>query len=154
MMFKIAVLLTVVVAVFTNDVNFVPCPGGYHVPTRVWSDMCTPNMCTLRRGQTFRARAYVTPLERFDELIVNVTAVAAGFPFPIEIPPGYEDACDFLGNEATCPVFPGENHVWELKFPVDPTQLLAPMINVRRKFNFDDLNKHFINYLIIYSFCT
>ena len=134
MLFKAALLLAVVAVASANDVNFRPCPGGHHVPTRVWSDQCSPTLCTLRRGQIFTARAYFRPLETFNQLVVHVAASVFGINFPMNIPAGYEDACNFLGNGHSCPVHQGGDHVWELQFPVESGLPLVSNLVVQRKF--------------------
>lgn len=150
MIFKVALLLAFVAAASANDVNFRSCGAGYLSPQRVWSDQCTANLCTLRRGQVFTARAYFRPAETFNTLIVRVAATVFGINFPMTVPPGYEDACRFLGNGQSCPVHNGQDHVWELQFPVDPIYPLVNNLNVQRKCPLISMIRKAFNFL---AFC-
>lgn len=133
MMLKVALLFAVVAVATANDILFRTCPG-LPAPTRVWSEHCTPTLCTLRRNQIFAARAYFSPLESFNVLSVTVAASVFGINFPMSVPTGYDNACLHLGNGASCPVHFGEDHVWEIQMPVDPIYPLVSNLVIRRKF--------------------
>lgn len=135
MLFKAVVLLFAVAAVSANvRVPLRACPGGWHMPEWFESNDCTPERCTLRRGQVFAGRAHVITQDAFNELWVGVEAFAFGIPIDMPIPEGYENACDFLEGGHSCPVSNGGAYTWGVQFPV--MQLLPALSNVqiRRKF--------------------
>lgn len=130
-MFKFIVLLAFVFAAEAARVNFSPCPGGLPTPNWVESDYCTGDTCTLRRGQTFTARIEFTPREQFSSLRVAIAATLLGIPFPIEIPAGFEDACDFLEAGARCPVNAGATYIWALQAPIATTYPAVSGLNMQ-----------------------
>lgn len=130
-MFKFIVLLAFVFAAEGARVNFRPCAGGLPTPNWVESDYCSGETCTLRRGQTFTARVNFTPREQFARLMVGISATFLGLPFPIDIPAGYENACDFLEGGARCPVVANTEYVWGLQAPIATTYPAANGINMQ-----------------------
>ena len=136
MMFKVLILMVVVAAVSaSNRVNFRPCPGGHHVPNWVESDQCPGSICTVRRGQVFTARVHFTLLDTFHQLLVDVAASVFGINFPMSVPPGYENACNFMEGASNCPLFAGEDHVWAAQVPVDSSYPLVNNLVIQSKFN-------------------
>lgn len=136
MLFKAVVLLAALVAVSANDVNFIPCPEGYNAPTRVWSTQCTPDLCTLRRGVPFHARAYFSPRETFTVLNVEISVTLGPFDLEIPIPPGMENACNQLAPGQNCPVQTGGSYIWDAFIPIDDDSILVPTIQVQCKLKF------------------
>jgi hypothetical protein len=130
-MFKFFILLALAFVAEGNRVNFRPCPGNLPPPNWVESDYCTGDTCSFRRGQIFTARINFTPREQFSALNVNIQATWLGLPFPISIPSGYENACNFLEAGARCPVSSGVTYVWGLQFPVDPSYPATSGINMQ-----------------------
>lgn len=133
MLFKVIVVLVAISAASAVRVNIRQCPGGWHMPEWFESNDCTADRCTLRRNQVFTGRAMVIPKENFSTLLVGIQASLFGINFPMPIPPGYENACDFLEAGATCPVFAGRSYVWSLQTPVDGTMPAAQGVIIRRK---------------------
>lgn len=129
-MFKFVVFLALVLAVESARVDFRPCSGGFPTPNWVESDYCTGDTCTLRRGQTFTARVHFTPREQFNEMMVGLEVTFLGLPFPFEIPPGYENACNFLEAGARCPVSANTDYIWGLQAPVADTYPAVNGLNV------------------------
>jgi hypothetical protein len=132
-MFKFVALLALVLAADAARVNFRPCPGNLPTPNWVESDYCTGDTCTLTRGQTFTARISFTPREQFSALMVGIQATFLGLPFPIAIPQGYENACDFLEAGARCPVQANANYIWALQAPIDASYPAANGLNMEGK---------------------
>lgn len=100
--------------------------SGEHAPEFFESAHCTPDLCTLVRGQPFGGRAAIYPLERFDILTIFLRTTVFGVNFPMPIPDGYDDACKFLEGGASCPITPFNRYVWAVEFPVD---LMYPPVN-------------------------
>lgn len=135
MLCKVVVLLFAVVAVSANvRVPLRPCPGGHHLPEWFESIDCTPERCTLRRGQVFSGRAHVITREAFTQLWVGVEAFAFGIPVNMPIPEGFENACDFLEGGARCPVTSGGAYTWSVMFPIMQLLPALPNVQIRRKF--------------------
>lgn len=100
------------------------------------SNDCTATRCSLRRGQVFTGRAAVNPSRAFSTLLVELKATLFGIPFPLSIPAGYENACNFLEAGATCPVQAGTEYVWGLQFPIDASYPAAAGVVITSKFPF------------------
>lgn len=153
MLFKAALLLAIVAAVSANDVAFRPCTGaqtGVPTPTRVWSDMCSPTICTLERESTFRARAYFSPLEQFSVLNIGVAAHVLGIELPMDIPAGHDNACLFLDPGQSCPVQPGGQYTWALEFPVPDNLPAVPSVNIQSKFWIIFLKRRFNYFFFLF----
>lgn len=131
-MFKVFVTLALILAVESARVSFKACPNGYPTPEWVESDYCTTAKCTLTRGQTFTARVNFIPREQFSSLQVAIKATLLGLPFPVEIPAGYEDACNFLEN-TSCPVPANSNNVWGLQAPIATSYPAANGVSMQSK---------------------
>jgi len=126
MCFKAALFLLALVAVSAIDVNFRQCQGDLPVPNRLWSDQCTADVCSLRRGQNFTGRMYFTSNSTFNQLLVDVSGYVFGIPFPLPVPVGFDDACRFLGAGYSCPIHHGGNHTWHAVVPINAT---LPLVN-------------------------
>jgi hypothetical protein len=111
MFFKAFLVLAVIAAASAVRVNIRACPGGVPMPLWFESNDCTATRCSLRRGQVFTGRAAVVPARAFSTLLVELRATLFGIPFPLSIPAGYENACNFLEAGATCPVSQGTEYV-------------------------------------------
>jgi ML domain len=98
------------------------------------SNDCTATRCTLRRGQVFTGRAAVNPAQTFNSLMVELRASVFGIPFPLSIPAGYENACNFLEAGATCPVRPGTEYIWAIQFPLDGSYPAASNVVINREY--------------------
>lgn len=131
---KLVLLLAVVAVASANRVNIRACPGGAPMPAWFESNDCTTTRCTLRRGQVFTGRAQFTPAQAFSALTVTVSASLLGIPFPLNIPAGYENACNFLEAGATCPVSAGGTYIWALQFPIQSDYPAASNLIINRKF--------------------
>lgn len=118
-----AVLLFVALSVASaqNRVAIRPCPNGQPMPQWFESNHCSTTRCTLTRGQVFTGTAHVIPGAPFSTLTVSLSATIFGIPFPLTIPPGYGNACDFLLQGGSCPVSSGGLYWWGLQFPVAAT---------------------------------
>jgi ML domain len=134
MLLKVLVVVLVAVSLASAvRVNFRPCAGGLLAPLWVESDKCTADRCTLTRGQVWTGRAAFVPNETFNTLQVDLKATFLGIVFPIDIPPGYEDACNFLEAGARCPVQPGTQYIWAIQAPVDNSYPAASNVVLQRK---------------------
>lgn len=134
MFFKACILLLAISAASAQvRVNFRPCAGGLPTPDWVESTQCTETLCSLQRGQVFQARAHFTPDSVFTTLVVGVSASVFGINFPMTIPDGYENACNFLEAGASCPVSAGGAYVWALQFPVATTYPLVSNLVIQRE---------------------
>jgi ML domain len=132
---KALVLLALIAVASAARVNIRACPGGLPMPLWFESNDCTTTRCTLRRGQVFTGRASVTPAATFNTLMIELRATLFGIPFPLQIPAGYENACNFLEAGMRCPVQPGVNVIWGLQFPVDSSYPAAQGVVIQRKSN-------------------
>lgn len=140
MLFKVFfVVLAAVSLAAAVRVNFRPCPGGHSTPLWVESESCTATRCTLTRGQVWTGRAAFNPAETFNMLGVDLSATFLGIVFPIDIPAGYEDACNFLEAGARCPVQPGSEYVWAIQAPVNSTYPAASNVVLQRKSTFPSI---------------
>lgn len=95
--------------------------------------MCTEaGVCTLTRNTLFRGRAFVIPQGTFQALTVSLSATLLGINFPLTVPIGFENACDFL-EQGNCPVHNNDQVIWALQFPVDPSYPAVGGLIVRSK---------------------
>jgi hypothetical protein len=131
---KIFVSLLLIAAAESARVNFRACPGGLNPPDWVESNWCTADKCTVTRGQSFSARIGMTLGQSFSVLNVAIKATLLGLPFPIDLPPGYENGCDFLEDGKTCPTQAGGFYVWNAVVPVDPSYPAASGIDLQGNF--------------------
>lgn len=126
-MLKAVLLLVAIAAVSAqNRVAIRQCANGVQLPEYFESHHCSTTRCTLTRGQVFSGSVHVIPGQQFSALTVSLSATAFGIPFPLQIPSGYENACDFLEQGGSCPVSSGGLYWWGLQFPVASTY---PAIN-------------------------
>lgn len=136
-MLKLVLLLVAIAAAANaqgNRVNIQPCNTGSAMPDWFESDHCgADHVCVLTRGQIFLGRAQVSERRTFHVLNVGLRATLLGFPFELSIPEGFEDACDFLEGDRSCPTVAGAIYVWALQFPV-ATHYPAVTIWVECKF--------------------
>jgi ML domain len=132
-MLKIVLTLALIFAVEGARVTFKACPNGYPTPEWVESDFCTDTKCTLTRGQTFTSRVSFTPREQFGSLIVGMKATLLGLPFPVDIPAGYENACNFLEGGASCPVQANTNYIWAMQAPIASSYPAASGVQIQSK---------------------
>lgn len=51
----------------------------------------------------------------------------------IDIPPGYEDGCDFLDGGHSCPLSAGNEYVWDIWAPVDSGYPAVSNVILERK---------------------
>lgn len=135
-MLKVVLTLALIFAVESARVNFSACPNGYPTPEWVESDFCTAEKCTLTRGLVFTARVSFTPREQFSSLLVGIKATWLGLPLAIDIPAGYENACDFLEG-ASCPVQASTNYIWALQTPIASSYPQASGVTMQSK-KFED----------------
>lgn len=56
---------------------------GVISPDRVESPFCSATSCTVQRGQTLLADAWITPVRAHARLDVTVTAFVAGIGIPV-----------------------------------------------------------------------
>lgn len=134
MFFKLFITLAfIALASAGTRVNFRACTGGHPTPLWVESDMCTADLCTLTRGQVWSGRTAFIPQSEFSTLAVDLRASLAGISFPISIPAGYEDACNFLEAGARCPVQANSEYVWAIQAPVDSSYPAAAGVQLQRK---------------------
>lgn len=108
-----------VIAVQSERVAFTPCPEGYNTPEWIESEWCSTEKCTVTRGQNFQGRVSMTPRDDFSKLLVKAKATLYGLNFPVILPQGYEDGCDFLEGGATCPIKANQNYIWNAVVPLD-----------------------------------
>jgi hypothetical protein len=130
-MLRLLVSLILICTVQSARVNFKACAGGYNTPEWIESEWCSTEKCTVTRGQAFQGRVSMTPREDFSRLIVAAKASLLGIPFPIEIPPGYEDGCDWLEGGATCPIRANVNYIWNAMVPVDKSYPAASGVELQ-----------------------
>lgn len=150
MFLKAALLLVALSAVSANTrVNLRPCPNGQRMPEYFESPHCTATRCTLTRGQVFTGTAHVIPDSPFSTLQINLDARVLGIPFELRIPPGYENACDFLRAPGRCPVTANNPYWWELQFPVATTYPTVNNLVITRKWKTEKENS---NWIIFISF--
>ena len=132
---KALIILAAIAVASAARVNLRACPGGVPMPAWFESNDCTTTKCTLRRGQVFTGRAQVTAAATFSTLVIQLRASLFGIPFPLEIPAGYENACNFLEAGATCPVQSGQTVVWALQFPVASNYPAAQGVVIQSELN-------------------
>lgn len=128
-MLNIFVAVLLVCAVQSARVAVRECPGGFNKPDFVESDWCTTEKCVVTRGQSFSARIGMTLKDSFSTLDVKIKATLFGIPLVIDLPPGYENGCDFLEN-AKCPTQPNGFYVWDAAVPVDRSYPAANSVDL------------------------
>lgn len=133
-MLKFVAVLLLATTVLSENVNVRPCAGGLNPPTFVESAWCTTERCTVTRNQSFQARVGVTSPESFSVLTISLKATLVGIPFPINVPEGFENACNFLEGGKTCPTTPNAQYVWNAVVPVDQSYPAASGIDLESKF--------------------
>lgn len=133
-MLKVILLLAAVAAATANNpVTMRPCPNGRPLPTSFTSPHCVGSRCTLRRGQVFTGVAHVASADSAHSVLtVALDARVFGVPVDLRIPPGYENACDWL-VEGSCPIGVGHSFRWGLQIPVDPLYPAIPNMIITRK---------------------
>ncbi|KAG5673376.1 hypothetical protein PVAND_003432 [Polypedilum vanderplanki] len=126
-MFKL-IALTVLLALSGANAFWSACsdlPNAL-APRTVESASCSPTLCTVTRGETLIADAYMTFNQAHSRLDVSVTAYIFGIGVNLPQDPPHDNACNSLLNAATgahhgCPTTPGTEKIWRINMLVPTT---------------------------------
>lgn len=149
-MFKVFLTFALIFAVECARVNVRQCSPNVPTPNWVESDLCTTERCTMFRGQTFVARVNFVPGATFQTLTTDIKANVLGINFPVDVPEGYENICQFLEN-ASCPVTADGNYISQVRAPVGAAFPAISGITVQSK-SFGIFNELQVNTNYFYSF--
>lgn len=151
---SLAVILTIH-SVTADRVQIGQCAGGLPMPEWVESTMCTADLCRLPRGQYWLGTAHFIAPGVFNTLHVDITVTFLGITIPVDIPPGYENACNFLAPGQSCPTVQGTAYTWYITAPIDPTFPLGVEVPMRSKLfiHCRIWNSSEINFFSLHSSC-
>lgn len=134
---KVLVSLAVILAVHCvsgDRVQISPCAGNLPMPEWVESDMCTADLCSLPRGTYWLGTAFFIPRAVFHTLMVEITVTFLGVQVPVDIPPVYDNACNFLQPGQSCPTSLTGEYTWYITAPIDDSFPLGITVPMRSKF--------------------